>query len=391
MSQTELTPRILITRLSAIGDCILTLPLACAVRDHFPHAYLAWTVEPLAARLIGRHHCVSEFLEVPKGWMKSPRRIAAWRHQLRQRAFDLVLDPQSLTKSSFLGWLSGAPRRIGFAAPRGRELAPWLHTELVDGQDRHLVDATLRLLLPLGVQQPAVRFDLPQDRDAEIRMEDFVCAAHLGRGFITINSAASCAARCWPASRFGRVAPFIGEQYGLPSVVTWAGPREQERAEQIVAAAGGHALLAPGTTLSELAALQRRAHLMIGSDTGPLHLAAAVGTPCLGLYGPTSARLSGPYGAAHYTVEVETPQFAGVGAVRTTVRCAASPSRTCAKRRRNSCAGRPVRPPSRRTRRERTENSRVPQQAPPVLNCRLGTASPEERATGDGGLHWSAA
>jgi ADP-heptose:LPS heptosyltransferase len=268
-------------------------------------------VEPLAARLIHGHRCVDEFIQVPKGWMKSFRCMADLRRRLQSRQFDCVLDPQSLTKSSLLGWLSGAPRRVGFRAPRGREFSPWLNTDLIDGGEMHLVDATLRLLSPLGIWKPAVRFEVPQDRGADLRMEGFVTQTHLGRGFVTINCAASCAARRWPPARFGRVARFLGENFDLPSVVTWAGPEEEQLAEHIVAAAGGHALAAPDTSLAELAALQRRARLMIGSDTGPLHLAAAVGTPCLGLYGPTDAGRSGPYGSGHYTVEVESPRLRG--------------------------------------------------------------------------------
>jgi ADP-heptose:LPS heptosyltransferase len=101
------------------------------------------------------------------------------------------------------------------------------------------------------------------------------------------------------------VARDLGEHHELPTVVTWAGSSELAIARQVVAKAGGHACLAPATSLPELAALLRRTKLMIASDTGPLHLAAAVGTPCLGLYGPTRAARSGPYGPQHYTIEVE--------------------------------------------------------------------------------------
>ncbi len=308
MSHADLAPRILITRLSAIGDCILTLPLVCALRDHFPKALLVWVIEPMAAQLLGQHRAVDEFIVVPKGWLKSYRTIRTLRRQLRAKQFDCVLDPQSLTKSCLLGRLSAAPRRIGFASPRGRELAPWLDNETINVGQLHLVDATLRLLEPLGIERPEVRFDVPIQHDSERRVQQYLHEALLANGYATINCAASNAARIWPAQRFGRVARYLGEQYGLPSVVTWAGTKEAERAQRVVAKSGGHALLAPDTSLSELAALQRHARLMIGSDTGPLHLAAAVGTPCLGLYGPTRVALSGPYGAEHYAIESDVPR-----------------------------------------------------------------------------------
>lgn len=302
------SPRILITRLSAIGDCILTLPLACAVRAHFPHAFLAWTIEPAAAKLIGQHRAVDEFIVVPKGWFKSYQRIRAFRTQLQTKKFDYVLDPQSLTKSSLLGRLSGAPRRIGFTSPRGRELAPWLNNECLDVGQGHLVDATLRLLEPLGVCEPSVRFDVPVEPRLETETGRYIGEAHLSHGYAVINCAASCPARVWPADRFGRVARHLGERYGLTSVVTWAGTKEEDMANRVVAKSGGHAILAPQTSLPELAAIQRHARLMIGSDTGPLHLAAAVGTPCLGLYGPTPPERSGPYGAQHRVVESSLPR-----------------------------------------------------------------------------------
>jgi ADP-heptose:LPS heptosyltransferase len=99
------------------------------------------------------------------------------------------------------------------------------------------------------------------------------------------------------------VAAYLNARHSLPSVVVWAGEQEKSWAEEVVAGAGGCARLAPATTLKELAALARRARLFIGSDTGPLHLAAAVGTPCIGLYGPMPAERNGPYGAQHIALQ----------------------------------------------------------------------------------------
>ncbi len=208
-----------------------------------------------------------------------------------------------------MGWFSGARRRIGFAAPQGRELAPWLNTERVVRGKLHIVDATLKLLEPLGIHAPRVRFDLPTNMAAGNRVQQFIRDSHLGEGFVVLNSAASWPSKQWPADRFGRVARYLGEEHNLPSVVTWAGARESELARQIIAKSGGHAIHAPQTTLIELSVLLRRARLVIGSDTGPLHLAVAAGTPCLGLYGPTRWEKSGPYGAQHRVVQVDAPRI----------------------------------------------------------------------------------
>ena len=300
-------PRILITRLSAIGDCILTLPMACALRDQFPHCVLVWAVEPLAANLIGGHQAIDETILVPKRWLKSPRAIRALRERLRGGRFDWALDPQSLTKSSLLGWLSGARRRVGFAPPQGRELARWLNHVRIERGSSHIVDASLKLLAPLGIDKPHVRFDVPTHSEAESRVERFVRDAHLRGGYAVINSASSWPSKQWPVDRFGRVARHLGEEHNLPTVVTWAGHHEAMMAGQIIGRSGGHAIQAPGTNLLELAALLRRARLVVGSDTGPLHLAVAVGTPCIGLYGPTRAENSGPYGSQHITLQVDGP------------------------------------------------------------------------------------
>lgn len=301
-------PRILITRLSALGDCILTLPLACALRSHFPHATLVWAVEPLAAALIRRHRVVDEVVKVPKGWLTSPTTMVALAERLRARRFDWAFDPQSLTKSSALGWLSGAPQRVGFTRPQGRELAPWLNNISIPRHAPHLVDATLQLLAPLGIERMTVRFDIPSEPLAESRLDRFVREAHLSGGFAVINSSASWPSKQWPPERYGRVARYLGERHDLPSVVTWSGARERALSDRIVDRSGGHGILAPETSLFELAGLLRRAWLFLGSDTGPLHLAAAVGTPCIGLYGPTCAEHSGPYGSSHVVVQVRGRQ-----------------------------------------------------------------------------------
>ncbi len=307
MNDAEHEPRILITRLSALGDCILTLPVACALRERFPRALLIWAVEPLSASLLSRHPAIDRLVVVPKGWLASPHFIRVLRHRLQAFRFDWVLDPQSLTKSSLLGWLSGARRRIGFARPQGRELAPWVNNESVVRGSSHIVDASLRLLTPLDIVAAEVRFGIQSPADASAFVDQFVHDALLTGGFAVINSAASWPSKQWPSDRFGRVARYLGEQYDLPTVVTWAGDRELSISRDIVAKSGGHAMQAPATSLPQLSALLRRAKLVIGSDTGPLHLAAAVGTACLGLYGPTRVENSGPYGAQHLALQADCP------------------------------------------------------------------------------------
>jgi len=297
------SPRFLITRLSAVGDCIHTMPLATALRERFPAAFIAWAVQQPTATLLSGHPAVDEIVRVDRRWMKSVRGMLQVRKRLKTLNIDTVLDPQGLTKSSLLGRLSGASRRIGFAAPHGRELSRSLNRELVTARKTHVVERYLELLRPLGAERPAVRFGVPIDDAATEVMQSFAREGHLGRRFAVVNPGAGWDSKLWPAVRFGKVARFLGEEFDVPTAVTWAGPREEKWAEQIVRAGAGHAVMAPPTTLPELAALCREARLFVGSDTGPLHLAAAVGTPCIALFGPTKPEICGPYGHEHISLQ----------------------------------------------------------------------------------------
>ena len=151
------SPRILIVRLSAIGDAIQTMPVACALRERFPDAFLAWAVETRAAALLRGHEALDELIELPRGWLKSPGGVWRLRRRLHDLQFDTTIDVQSLTKSAVLAWLSGAKRRIGFGNPGGRELSKWFNNQRVDPKATHVVDRYLELLRPLGSSRR--RFD----------------------------------------------------------------------------------------------------------------------------------------------------------------------------------------------------------------------------------------
>lgn len=296
-------PRILIVRLSAIGDVIHGMPLACALRERFPAALLAWAVGERAGVLLRGHEALDELITLPRGWLKSPGTLWRLRRRLRAMRFDTTIDAQGLTKAAVVAWLSGAGRRIGFGQPWGRELSQWLNNELVDTTAEHAVDRTLQLLLPMGIESPAVRFQVPEDPADRTAAEKIVQRAGLEEGFAVINPGAGWPSKLWPTDRYAAVADHLGGAWKVPTLVVWAGAEERRLAEQTVAASGGYAQLAPPTTLRELAAVARRCRLFIGSDTGPLHLAAAVGAPCVGLYGPWPARRHGPYGPGNIALQ----------------------------------------------------------------------------------------
>lgn len=297
------SPRILICRLSAVGDCILTTPMVCALRDRFPNAFLAWAVEPAASSLLADHPALDRLIVVDKGWLKSWKTIRVVREELRALKFDIAIDPQSLSKSAMLAWLSGAKQRIGFQAPRGRELSLWLNNRFIKTTAQHLVDCQFELLQPLGIESPQLQFRLPANPPAEEKANAFLRSAHLTGGYVVMNPGAGWDSRLWPADRYGRVARSLGQRHQIPTLVVWAGDRERAWAEQILTHSGGHAVLAPATTLTELAGLLRHARLFLGSDTGPLHLAGAVGTTCVGLHGTTRHQESGAYGSRHISIQ----------------------------------------------------------------------------------------
>jgi ADP-heptose:LPS heptosyltransferase len=304
-------PRILITRLSAIGDCVQTLPVAWALRDQFPRAFIAWAVEPIAAPIITATPAVDQVIVVPKGMVKSPRMAWQVRSRLLPLRFDIAIDPQALTKSSAIGWLSGARRRIGFRAPRGREISPWLNSDLVISSRDHMVERYLDLLRPLGIDNPRVGFDLSIDAAAQQAAAEISARVELTRGFAVVNPGAGWDSKRWPAERFAAVVRELGSQFHLPSLIVWGGERERQLAEAIGDEAEGWGVLAPPTSLLELAAVMQRARLMIAADTGPLQLAAAVGTPCVGLFGSTRREVCRPYGPAHIALQVAYDGSAG--------------------------------------------------------------------------------
>jgi heptosyltransferase-1 len=296
-------PRFLIVRLSAIGDVIQAVPLACALRERFPEAYIAWAVEGPSGTLLEGHPAVDELICLRRGWLKSPRGVWRLRQHLRSRKFDIVLEAQGLTKAAVLAWLSGARRRIGFGQPWGRELSRWLNTEIVPTGDVHIVERNLRLLRPLGIESPRVRFDLPEQEVDRRAAEAMLRALGIGEAFAVINPGAGWPSKLWPTARYAAVAEYLGRQWNFPTLVVWAGAAERSLTERIAAAAPQFAYAAPETTLTQLAALARCARLFIGSDTGPLHLAAALGTPCVGLYGPWPAARHGPCGPQHIALQ----------------------------------------------------------------------------------------
>ncbi len=295
--------RILIVRLSAIGDVLHGVPVLNALRDHHPNAHISWVVEGRGGDLIQGHPSLDQLVRIPRGWMKNPLRVWEVYNRLRQPVPDVTIDLQGLARSAIVAWLSGGKTRVGFAGPDGREKSRWLNNTLVKPDKTHVIDRNLQLLRPLGVENPTVRFDLPSYGEEAAAIQRYLQREGPVQPFAVVNPGAGWPSKLWEMDRFGKVAAYLGQQYGMQSLVVWAGEEEKQMAEEIVAHSERKAALSPQTTLRELAELLRQASLFISADTGPLHLAAAVGTPCIGLFGPVPAERNGPYGGSQVAVQ----------------------------------------------------------------------------------------
>ena len=295
--------RVLIVKLSAIGDVLHTLPVAVALRRALPEAEIAWAVEGRARDLLTDHPAIDRVISLRRHWLTSPASVLEIRKRLHEFSPDVTIDAQGLFKSGMLSWLSGAGMRIGYAAPEAREGSAFFSTHRIAPTAAHVVDRHLELLAPLGITAGEPRFNMPRPEESRRSVDAWWKTLALPDAPAVMNPGAGWTSKLWPTERFAAVARQLGRRHGLVSLVVWGGGSEREAAERIVAASEGEAIMAPATSLTELAEVAARARVFLSSDTGPLHLAAAMGTPCVGLFGPVPASRNGPYGSRHITVE----------------------------------------------------------------------------------------
>jgi lipopolysaccharide heptosyltransferase I len=285
----------LIVRLGSLGDVVHGIPVAAALRREFPHGRVDWMVDPRYTELLDLVEVVDRSIPI------DPRDAFgnSWRgffdtiRELRHFHYDAVIDLQGLLKSAALARAVGARRTIGFPRAHLRErFASLLYSETPDpGTATHVVYKNLALLAALGVQDRRPQFPIAVRHSAIVES----VLSRLPDGYVLINPGAAWPNKQWPAARFGATAASIHQSHGLRSLVLW-GPGEQSLAHDVVAASGGAADVAPPTTIVDLVGVARAARLMISGDTGPMHIAAAVGTPLVTLFGPTRPERNGPWG-----------------------------------------------------------------------------------------------
>lgn len=303
--------RLLIVRLSAMGDVIHALPAAQALRIAFPHAMIGWLIEERWAELL----CAAG---TPRRGPRSPQRplvdwvhtveLTRWRQSLftvatlqqiakiwndiRSDPYDLAADLQGAMRSAILASWSGTKIVYGAAEPRESPASLW-YSRPVIAHGRHVVEQNFSIAKAVaGHSLEIPRAEFPRDPHAEARI-DAQLARHSLRDFAILNPGAGWGAKRWPAERYGRVAAALAAD-GLRFVINF-GPGEESLARDAEAAGKGAAVPLQ-CSIGELIALTRRAKLFIGGDTGPLHLAAALEIPVVAIFGPTDPVRNGPYG-----------------------------------------------------------------------------------------------
>ncbi len=293
----------LIVRLGSLGDVIHGIPVASALHTEFPSGRIDWMVDPRYVELLDLVSCIDRRIGVdPRAIKRGPgrERFRETLRELRGMHYDAVIDLQGLLKSAMLARSVHAHRTIGFPRKHLREpLARLFYTHAPDpGEATHVVYKNLALLAPLKVQDRRLRFPLTIPRTPTVTD---VAGRFEPNGYVLINPGAAWPNKQWPPERFGAVAAAIFRDAGLRSLVLW-GPDEQPIAHAVVEASEGAAEVSPPTTITDLVGIARGARLMISGDTGPLHIAGAVGTPVVALFGPTRPDRNGPWSLYDLTI-----------------------------------------------------------------------------------------
>ncbi len=284
--------RLCLLRLSALGDVTHVVPVVRTLQDHWPSTALTWIIGRAERRLLGDFQGV-EFIEFDKrgGWPA----VSALRSRLKQRRFDALLHLQVAARSNLLSRLIHAPLRLGWDRARSRDMHHWFVNAAVAAVAfQHQVEAFLEFPRALGIDPGTPRWDLPISDSATAWAEQHTAP---GRPVVVISPCSSHPQRNWRPQLYAEVADHVCARYGAQVVLSGGpSPAEAHMASAIESAMQAACTNLVGRdTLEQSKALLRRADLLIAPDSGPVHIASALGTPVLGLYAATWSRRSGPY------------------------------------------------------------------------------------------------
>lgn len=306
--QTLAADRICIIKPSALGDVVQTLPILAALRQRFPLAHITWVVNSAYASLIRPISLIDEIIEFPRQHYKSlgldaARRSLGFLSLLHRQRFDLAIDLQGLLRSGLMTFATGARTRIGLAT--AREGARFCYNRIVDDRplEQGAVDRYWKLAEAIGVG--AMPKQSPLELSAAERRWAADAISGLPRPIVAINAGSRWATKRWPAEHF---AATINQQTSTGSVILVGGPGEEAIAAQVAAACRLPTRdFAGKTSLRELAALLEQADVVLTNDSGPMHLAAAVGTPTVAIFTCTSPLRAGPFGFGHHIAQTNVP------------------------------------------------------------------------------------
>lgn len=312
---------ILIVKLSAIGDVIHTMPALVALRRHYPQAHISWLVEEAGAELLRGHEALDRLIVWRRRqfqadlkrlrWISAGRVFGAALKEIRDRRYDLVIDFQALMKSAMWILLAKGRRKVGFG--RGMQHSEGSYLVLNErippvSMEVHALERGLVLLEKIGVPRGEVEYQLPHDPQAEGEVEGFLTEVGVSRQapLVVIHPMARWRTKLWYSDRFAALADALHE-HGVVTIFSGS-PSDAADLDEIAVRMKSRCVRFDGRGgLRHLAALCRRAAVMVSTDTGPMHLAAAVGTPVVTLFGPTAPNRTGPYGEEHEIIRVPVP------------------------------------------------------------------------------------
>jgi len=302
----------LLVRLGALGDIVHAIPVAAALRRAFPSARIDWLVSAKHREILDLVPVVNRRIVVNdrQGSGSEGRQglhLLSAVSALRKSRYEIAFDLQGLIKSAIIARTTGAGRVVGFSRKYLREpFASVFYTDTHDpggegiyarSETRHVVEINLGVLQAIGLTAGKPEFPIdPVTSDAAGRMVEAT-----GGRYVLLNPGAAWPNKRWPPDRLASIAAALRDRRQLMSVVLW-GPGERELAQQVVAGAAGSAVMTPETSIADVVALCRGASVIVSGDTGPTHIAAAVGTPIVGIYGPTRPERNGPWRAEDVTV-----------------------------------------------------------------------------------------
>ncbi len=284
-------PHFLVVRLGSLGDIVHTFPAVAALRESFPKAEIAWLTHPRWKALVESSELATEIWEIETRAYRSVRDIVS---RIRKRQFTAAIDYQGLWKSAALPFLGRVPRRIGFSSHSVREFGvPLLYTDRVRCTQAHIADQNGELSARAGARNGVAPFQLCVPSLQEAFGLQLLRSFGVDR-YVVLSPAGGWRSKCWPPERYGALCRQIYSNLGLRCILN-QGPGDDGCIAAVKAASGDATPIACNSSLHQLMVFLRNALCVVAGDTGPLHLAVALGTPVVALFGPTDPARNGPY------------------------------------------------------------------------------------------------